>query len=123
MEKNLENIAYNLLNELISGILNKDQKSLEQFGITAAIYEEIIEELERSGENTQKLMLPPRDIAFTKHKGSIPIDIFEMNDKETWGIECDLWSDGQKTELTLCAGLEPHEANAYRLKYRLIETQ
>lgn len=51
--------AYKLTDDLLSAIKNRGQGTLEAFGITPAIYDEIFEELERSGEIVANLT-PPR---------------------------------------------------------------
>jgi hypothetical protein len=117
MENNLENAVYCQLVDLVKAIIN--QNHLEKFGISKAIYNEIIEEISRSGENIEQLTLPPKVIAFEKKL----IRIFEMNDPKILGVECELWVGESASELTLCAEFEISDSNQIILRYRIIETQ
>jgi hypothetical protein len=123
MTDDLNNIAYSLLGDLINAIKSNDVAALENFCISSAIYEEIIEELDRSCEDINNLTLPHKSIAFVKNNNRFPIDIFEMNDKKSYGVECQLWSDTEASDLTLCASLEKVDKNNYRLTFKTIETQ
>jgi hypothetical protein len=122
MANSLDNIAYELLADLIQAISDKNVATLEKFGISSAVYEEIIKELDRSGEDIKTLTLPSKDIAFQKLGNRYPIDIYETDDKNIYGIECQLWNNRNASELTLCADLEILEGG-YKLSYRIIEIQ
>jgi hypothetical protein len=122
MAINLNDVVYELLTDLIQSILDNNPAMMEKFGISSAVYEEIIDELDRSGEDIRALTLPPKDIAFQQSGNRYPVDVFEMDDKETYGIECQLWSDGKASELTLTADLGIQNGD-YKLNYKIIETQ
>jgi predicted nucleic acid-binding protein len=53
MGNNIENAVYCQLVDLVKAIIN--QIHLGKFGISKAIYDEIVEEISRSGENIEQL--------------------------------------------------------------------
>lgn len=115
--KNLENAIYDRLAGLLIALASKN--GLERFGVSEAIYDEIVEEVSRCGETVERLTLPPRDIAFAKRL----IRVFEMNDPKLFGVECELWAGESACELTLCAEFFLSDNDQIILRYKLIETQ
>ncbi|MGE8393695.1 hypothetical protein HFV04_023050 [Pseudomonas sp. BIGb0427] len=123
--ENLDNKkAYQLADDLLRTIKDGTEAKLESAGITPAIYEEIAEELERSGENVSDLRLPPFDVAFTPDStGRVPFDIFRTDAEPcSLRISCQLWGHDKCSELTLIADC-PVEQRASTLTFRLLETQ
>ena len=116
--------AYKLTDDLLSAIKNRGQGTLEAFGITPAIYDEIFEELERSGEIVANLTPPPYSVAFKPDvTGRIPFACYETEaDTHTYRIACQLWAGGIKTDLTLIADYT-EEQGTPALAFRLLETQ
>ncbi|NHV31810.1 hypothetical protein [Burkholderia sp. D-99] len=116
--------AYRLMGDLLKGIRGGVMGDLAKFGVTHDIFEEIEEELQRSREDVEKLTLPPPDLAFVPDgTGRIPFDIFEMDaNPSSRRVACQLWSDGERAELTLVADLSI-EQGEMSLAFRLLETQ
>ncbi|MBN3055604.1 hypothetical protein H5A33_13415 [Pectobacterium brasiliense] len=118
------NEMYRLVSELLRSIQHGDPAILVDFGVSPAIYEEILEELDSVGENLAELTLPPYDIAFTPDRtGRIPLCSYVMDAApQQKRIECQLWSGDKKTELTLIADYPDNQKKA-PLVFRLLETQ
>lgn len=116
--------AYKLTDELFRSIKHGTEVKLESAGITAAIYEEITEELERSGESISDLRLPPFDLAFIPDStGRIPFDVYKTDaDPCIFRISCQLWAHNESSELTLTADYSEKQS-ASALIFRLLETQ
>ncbi|GKW12263.1 MULTISPECIES: hypothetical protein [Pectobacterium] len=116
--------VYRLVSELLRGIQHGDPVTLVNFGVSPAIYEEMIEELESAGENMAELAVPPYDVAFTPDKtGRIPLYSYAMDaSPQQKRIECQLWSGEKKTDLTLIADYPDKQGKA-PLIFRLLETQ
>lgn len=115
---------YRLTAALLNAIQNGERSALLVFAVSPAIYEEIIEELEYSGEMVANLTLPPYHLAFKPDNcGRIPLDVYPTEaDPQSRRVACQLWSAGQRTDLTLMADYsEKQEAAA--LTFRLLETQ
>ncbi|KHN52599.1 hypothetical protein [Pectobacterium fontis] len=123
MTRNRDNI-YRLVGELLRGIQHGDPEVLLNFGVSPAIYEEILEELDSSGENVADLTLPPYDIAFTPDQtGRIPLCSDDIDaDAPQKRVECLLWSGKRKTDLTLIADYADKQGKT-PLIFRLLETQ
>ncbi|GKW23405.1 hypothetical protein R0L47_01975 [Pectobacterium polonicum] len=119
-----KNEIYRLVSELLRGIQHGDPATLVNFGVSPAIYEEIIEELDSAGENMAELTVPSYDVAFTPDKtGRIPLYCYAMDTiPQQIRIECQLWSGKKKTELTLIADYPDKQGKA-PLIFRLLETQ
>lgn len=117
---------YRLTDDLLSAIKNGVRTILGAFGITPAIYEEITEELERSGENVASLTLPPYSIAFKPDgTGRVPFDCYETateTDTNVHRIACQLWAEGVRTDLTLIADYTEKQGTP-SLAFRLLEVQ
>ena len=109
-----------LLKEIKKGAVGK----LATFGVTPAIYEEIAEELERSGEVIADLTLPPYEIAFVPDSTNrVPFDIYETDgDPNAMRVSCQLWANGKKTDLTMTADYYESEGRP-SLLFTLLETQ
>ncbi|WP_080436725.1 hypothetical protein [Burkholderia ubonensis] len=116
--------AYRLMDDLLKGVRGRVMEDLAKFGVTHDIFEEIEEELQRSGEDVEKLTLPPLNLAFVPDKtGRIPFDIFKTDvNSKSRRVACQLWSGGEKAELTLVADLSI-EQGEMSLAFRLLETQ
>ncbi|GKW36084.1 hypothetical protein [Pectobacterium carotovorum] len=115
---------YRLAGDLLGGIQHSDPAALLNFGVSPAIYEEILEELDSSGEPVADLTLPPFDVAFTPDKtGRIPLYRYDIDaDAPRKRVECQLWSGERKTDLTLIADYSDEQGKA-PLIFRLLETQ
>ncbi|KML68618.1 hypothetical protein [Pectobacterium peruviense] len=115
---------YRLVGELLRSIQDGDPTALVDFGVSPAIYEEILEELDSVGENMAELTLPPYNIAFTPDRtGRIPLCSYAMDaSPQRKRVECQLWSREKKTELTLIADY-PEKPGKTSLLFRLLETQ
>lgn len=115
---------YRLAANLLRALQDGDSAGLSAFGISPAIHEEIIEELEHSGEQLAHLTLAPHESASQADRtGRVALDIYPLlADPHTMRMACQLWSKGRKTELTLIADCtEQHRQAA--LTFRLLETQ
>ncbi|WP_323663511.1 hypothetical protein [Pectobacterium carotovorum] len=115
---------YRLAGDLLGGIQHSDPAALLNFGVSPAIYEEILEELDSAGESVTYLTLPPFDVAFTPDKtGRIPLYRYDIDaDAPRKRVECQLWSGERKTDLTLIADYSDEQGKA-PLIFRLLETQ
>ncbi|MEQ6967491.1 hypothetical protein [Pectobacterium polaris] len=115
---------YRLAGDLLRGIQHGDPAALVDFGVSHAIYEEILEELDSAGENLADLTIPPYDVAFTPDKtGRIPLYSYAMNaEPQRKRVECQLWSGERKTDLTLIADYSDKQGKT-PLIFRLLETQ
>lgn len=115
---------YRLAAGLVRALQDGDPAGLSAFGVSPAMYEEIIEELEYSGEQLAHLAMPPCEIASQADRtGRVALDIYPLQaDPHTLRVACQLWSKGQKTELTLIADYREQHRQA-ALTFRLLETQ
>ncbi|MFS2301673.1 hypothetical protein WBW39_06130 [Pectobacterium versatile] len=115
---------YRLAGDLLRGIQHSDPSALLDFGVSTAIYEEILEELDSMGESVADLTLPPFDVAFTHDKtGRIPLYRYDIDaDAPRKRVECQLWSGERKTDLTLIADYSDEQGKT-PLIFRLLETQ
>ncbi|POE03151.1 hypothetical protein [Pectobacterium odoriferum] len=115
---------YRLASDLLRGIQRSDPAALLDFGVSPAIYEEILEELDSAGESVADLTLPPFDVAFTPDKtGRIPLYRYDIDaDAPRKRVECQLWSGERKTDLTLIADYSDEQGKT-PLIFRLLETQ
>ncbi|MBD0846262.1 hypothetical protein WCT78_01870 [Pectobacterium versatile] len=117
---------YRLAGDLLRGIQHSDPAALLDFGVSTAIYEEILEELDSMGESVADLTLPPFDVAFTHDKtGRIPLYRYDIDadaDAPRKRVECQLWSGERKTDLTLIADYSDEQGKT-PLIFRLLETQ
>lgn len=115
---------YRLIAALLKAIQNGERPALSAFAVSPAIHEEIIEELEYSGEQVTNLTVPPYHLAFKPDSsGRVPLDVYPTeDDPQSRRVACQLWSAGQRTDLTLMADYsEKQEAAA--LTFKLLETQ
>ncbi|WP_323610062.1 hypothetical protein [Pectobacterium versatile] len=117
---------YRLAGDLLRDIQHSDPAALLDFGMSPAIYEEILEELDSAGESVADLTLPPFDVAFTHDKtGRIPLYRYDIDadaDAPRKRVECQLWSGERKTDLTLIADYSDEQGKT-PLIFRLLETQ
>ncbi|QEI08337.1 hypothetical protein FXN63_22730 [Pigmentiphaga aceris] len=123
-------VTYQLAEALLQAIKDADPAALLTYGVTPAIHEEIIEELDSSGENIAALTLAPYEVAFTPDRtGRIPVDSYQTNGASPQTIvACQLWCGGSKTDLTLTADQveKPNQVESQdgaSLVFRLLETQ
>ncbi|MGQ5289027.1 hypothetical protein ACULN0_06650 [Pectobacterium actinidiae] len=115
---------YRLAGDLLRGIQHNDPAVRLDFGVSTAIYEEILEELDSTGESVADLTLPPYDVAFISDKtGRIPLYSYDIDaDAPRKRLECQLWSGKRKTDLTLIADYSDEQGKT-PLIFRLLETQ
>lgn len=120
-----KNEIHRLVGELLKAIQDGEPDSLLSFGVNPAIYEEVIEELDRSGENISDLTIPPYETAFTPDlTGRIPLDGYELDSfPQTTRIACQLWTGKEKTDLTLISDYSKKQEGGASLTFRLLETQ
>ncbi|MCL9656872.1 hypothetical protein L2088_19390 [Pseudomonas protegens] len=113
---------YRLAAALLRAIENAQPTVLGAFGVSPAIYAEILEELDSSGEQAVDLALAPYDRAFQPDRsGRVALDLFPPDtEPSVMRVACQLWSKGRKTDLTLIAD---YVQGAGALTFRLLETQ
>ncbi|BCT34342.1 hypothetical protein ABE458_23165 [Pseudomonas protegens] len=113
---------YRLAAALLRAIENAQPTVLAAFGVSPAIYAEILEELDSSGEQAVDLALAPYDRAFQPDRsGRVALDLYPLDtEPSVMRVACQLWSKGRKTDLTLIAD---YVQGAGALTFRLLETQ
>ena len=116
--------AYRMTDALLKEIKKGSLDKLNAFGITPAIYEEITEELKRSGEVIADLTLPSYEVAFVPDRTNrVPFDIYETNaEPNSMRISSQLWANGKETDLTMTADYYESEGRP-SLLFTLLETQ
>ncbi|NBF04175.1 hypothetical protein GV819_17985 [Pseudomonas sp. Fl5BN2] len=116
--------TYRLTAALLKAIQNGERLALSACAVSPAIYAEIIEELEYSGQKVTELTVPPYHLAFKPDgSGRVPLDIYQTEaDPQSRRVACQLWSAGVKTDLTLIADYSENHGQA-ALRFRLLETQ
>ncbi|MFW2151068.1 hypothetical protein [Acinetobacter gyllenbergii] len=109
-EKKLLDV-YQLINQFLDYLNQKDQHQLEEkFELSSAMYEEIIEELERNFDNNSYVLslIPFSEIESVKVK-SPNRPIFEIEDTDEDGefiVECNIYNKSKITDLILQGYLE-----------------
>ncbi|WP_335956093.1 hypothetical protein [Acinetobacter guillouiae] len=103
--------SYQLIEKFLSYVNSENLSKLEsEFEISAPMYEELKEELERSiGEETYTLsLIPYNEIDSSKEKNpNRPIfNIEEMDDEEEYIVECNIFNQSKLTDLILQGYLE-----------------
>ena len=116
--------AYRMTDALLKEIKKGSLDKLNSFGVTPAIYEEITEELKRSGEVIADLTLPSYEVAFVPDRTNrVPFDIYETNaEPNSMRISSQLWANGKETDLTMTADYYESEGRP-SLLFTLLETQ
>ena len=116
--------AYRMTDALLKEIKKGSLDKLNAFGVTPAIYEEITEELKRSGEVIADLTLPSYEVAFVPDRTNrVPFDIYETNaEPNSMRISSQLWANGKETDLTMTADYYESEGRP-SLLFTLLETQ
>lgn len=124
MKQAMKDEIYRIFDRLIAAIKSEGADNLSVYGISPAIYDEITEELARSGEDVEGLRVPPHNIAFQADStGQIPFDIVESNvGKDIGRVYCRLWNVDGESELTMVADVN-QDSNNLTLIFRLLETQ
>lgn len=117
----LQRAAYDLLAAFFDAISTEDAAKLETlFSISPAVYSEIRTSLAEYLVETEAISLPSIAFAFKKTGRNRPtIDMFQMNDECSWGIECVIWCDGRPQEPILHAEMIQY-GTGYALKFRYI---
>lgn len=100
MDREFEGKVYAAISEFMNSVNSMDKAALhEKFGVTVPVLEEICECLNDYFGRKPDISLAPADVAFSGKVGSRPyVDLYEMNDASTWGVECVIWVDGKATE-------------------------
>lgn len=113
---------YRLAEALLRAIEHAQPTALAAVGVSPAIYAEILEELDSSGEQAGDLALAPYDRAFQPDRsGRVALDLYPLGtEPSTMRVACQLWSKGRKTDLTLIAD---YVQGAGALAFSLLETQ
>ncbi|WP_409299529.1 hypothetical protein [Pseudomonas sp. KCJK8993] len=118
-----------MLTGLLRAIQGGAPGALAQYGISAAIYEEMLEELEELEELEAgaaclaSLALPAWERAPTPDRsGRVDFDCYPTQEPGTLRVTCRLWSAGRPGELSLTADYCPGQA-ASPLQFRLLEVQ
>jgi len=103
MYTNLKEIAYQIIRDFLNALTHKDVQTLRtKFHITDALLLEINEEILIYFSECVVLSLAPKNLAFSKsNTGRVPFDLYEMNEANTWGVECVLWGDSEESEAVL----------------------
>ncbi|MGC5703357.1 hypothetical protein J4P02_24470 [Pseudomonas sp. NFXW11] len=113
---------YRLMGDLLMAIQGGALPALAQYGISPAIYQEILEELDDSGQALAELALPPLERAFSADRtGRVAFDCYPTANGST-RVACQLWSAGRPGELTLLADY-PQSQDGPLLLFRLLEVQ
>ncbi|MCU7646179.1 hypothetical protein [Pseudomonas piscis] len=119
---NLQRI-YDLLAGLLRTIQGGEPGALAQYGISTAIYEEVLEELEAGAACLASLALPAWEMALTPDKsGRVDFDCYPTQQPGTLRVTCRLYSAGRPGELSLTADYCPGQV-ASPLQFRLLEVQ
>ena len=114
---------YDLLTGLLRAIQGGAPGALAQYGISAAIYGEMLEELEAGAACLASLALPAWERALTPDRsGRVDFDCYPTQEPGTLRMTCRLWSAGRPGELSLTADYCPGQA-ASPLQFRLLEVQ
>lgn len=121
MDKEFETKAYTIISEFMDSVNFLNKKELhEKFGVTEPILEEICECLDDYFGQKPIISLASKDIAFSGKVCSRPyIDVYEMNDAHTWGVECVIWVGSKAAEPILHVELFDNDGNL-GLRYRYI---
>ncbi|HDR9512183.1 hypothetical protein C5615_38285 [Burkholderia cepacia] len=121
MTPSLNDQAYKVISEFLGALNSMDKHLLEStFGVTEPILDEICESLDDYFGRKPSISLAPIEVAFSGKKGSRPyIDLFEMDDGQSWGAECILWVDGKAQEPILHVELSG-KGDDLNLKYKYI---
>ncbi|UVE66681.1 hypothetical protein L2Y90_06040 [Burkholderia pyrrocinia] len=121
MPPSLNDQAYKVISEFLGALNSMDKHLLEStFGVTEPILDEICESLDDYFGRKPSISLAPIEVAFSGKKGSRRyIDLFEMDDGQSWGAECILWVDGKAQEPILHVELSG-KSDDLNLKYKYI---
>jgi hypothetical protein len=121
MNTSLNDPAYKAISEFLNALNAMDKRTLEsRFGVTEPILDEICESLDDYFGRKPDISLAPIEAAFSGKRGARPyIDLFEMDDGQSWGAECVLWVDGKSAEPILHVELRGTSDNL-ELKYKYI---
>ncbi|WMN20435.1 hypothetical protein QL104_13890 [Pseudomonas piscis] len=114
---------YDLLAGLLRAIQGGEPGALAQYGISTAIYEQVLEELEAGAACLASLALPDWEMALGPDRsGRVDFDCYPTQQPGTLRVTCRLWSAGRPGELSLTADYCPGQA-ASPLQFRLLEVQ
>ncbi|KVF70246.1 hypothetical protein [Burkholderia vietnamiensis] len=121
MDKKFNGEAYALISEFMGSVNAMDKATLQaRFGVTEPVLDEICESLNDYFGRKPDIALAPEGVAFSGKIGSRPyLDLYEMNDANTWGAECVIWVDGKAAEPVLHVELFGEGSNL-GLRYRYI---
>lgn len=121
MNPSLNDRAYKVISEFLDALNSMDKRALEsRFGVTEPILEEICESLDEYFGTKPSISLAPIEVAFSGKSGSRPyIDLFEMDDGQSWGVECVIWVEGKAEEPILHVELSG-PSDKLNLKYKYI---
>lgn len=120
MNLSLSDRAYKVISEFLDALNSMDKRALEsKFGVTEPIRAEICETLEDYFGTKPSISLAPIEVAFSgKSESRLYIDLFEMDDGQSWGAECVLWVDGKAEEPILHVELGgPSDGLSLKYKY------
>jgi hypothetical protein len=101
MNSEFKRSIYDIACKFIELINTKNTRLLaDEFGVSESVSLELFEILGDYFDGAiPSLSAPPIDKAFSrKIQGKIPFDIYEMNNPDTWGVDCSLWVDGNSVE-------------------------
>lgn len=108
----IKELSLNLITELLEAINQDNLEVLKtKFQISEVVYEEINEVLNSYFNNSKPNLYPNKN----------RFEMFKYENSEDFGIEIDLETKNELTELTLHAELHNLGNKNYELKYRLIE--
>ncbi|PHK08426.1 hypothetical protein, partial [Nostoc linckia] len=96
MEKARE--AYELICRFLEFFNNRNKDGLRrEFDIEENVHDEIYEALSGYFERMPTWTAPPLNFAFAQDQDVFDFDFYEMNEVWTWGAECRLWQDGERS--------------------------
>ena len=117
----LKKHVYDLLVKYMIAVNERDQDELKkQFSVSSEVFGEMMDNLEEFFGSSFSIGIAPFDVALQPHKGGRSnIDIYEMDNPESWGIECVIWENKSPKEPILHAEVSGSE-NDLQLTYKYI---
>ncbi|MGG1949374.1 hypothetical protein AB1286_31935 [Trinickia sp. NRRL B-1857] len=121
MNTSLNDPVYKVISEFLDALNSMDGRTLEsRFGVTEPILDEICESLDDYFGRKPDIRLAPIEVAFSGQRGEKPyVDLFEMDDGQSWGAECVLWVNGKAEEPILHVELRG-ASDKLNLQYKYI---
>lgn len=122
MESELQQEIYKAIVRFI-GLVNSHDGNLlrSEVGISEPVSSELYEILaEYFNDDIPPLSAPPIEKAFAnKINGKVPVDIYELNEPNAWGVDCALWVKGSPVEPILHLQFSKKDEHLY-MQYKYI---